>query len=528
MYRWLSVYPYDCSEQIADEMVALAALVRGGSGPDGKAYAPADAAAQLAQGVAALSRRQRPDGGLGLWSADDWTTPWLSAYAGEAMLAARAAGVPVRDTVLGALAGYLFNSLHRQFRIAGPLYPWWEDLKIRLAENVAAADFLSRLGRADVAGENDLLRMAPQMAWEDRVRLSEVLARRGAADAARGLLQPVWASVQIEGRRAVLPDAAARPFYFWSARRPLARLLSATLAVDSANPLVGPLVETLVEQGRAARDWWWNTQDYGAAVEALADFTARQLRAAQRGFTVFAGDKVLFRSDGGGAAPREWTGGLAGLLADGGGGTKLLRLRIATAPSGTAPLFYYATVSEVPSVRPVNPDQQGIEVERWYEDYATGRPIVSTAEGSLVRVRLRIRLPAERRFLVLEDPLPAGLEAVDLSLRTTGLPGPAANAGAGRQQDEEEQQGEEYPFGWYYGSWDAGWWSPFDHREMRDDRVVYVATYLWPGTYTATYVARATTPGVFVRPPAHAEEMYNPAVQGRSDGGIFTVTQQTP
>jgi uncharacterized protein YfaS (alpha-2-macroglobulin family) len=53
---------------------------------------------------------------------------------------------------------------------------------------------------------------------------------------------------------------------------------------------------------------------------------------------------------------------------------------------------------------------------------------------------------------------------------------------------------------------------------------VYSANLLWPGTYTATYVARATTPGTFIRPPAHAEEMYNPAVNGRSDGGVFVVT----
>jgi alpha-2-macroglobulin len=52
---------------------------------------------------------------------------------------------------------------------------------------------------------------------------------------------------------------------------------------------------------------------------------------------------------------------------------------------------------------------------------------------------------------------------------------------------------------------------------------VYVATQLWKGAYTATYLARATTPGTFVRPPAHAEEMYNPAVFGESDGGVFTV-----
>ena len=58
-----------------------------------------------------------------------------------------------------------------------------------------------------------------------------------------------------------------------------------------------------------------------------------------------------------------------------------------------------------------------------------------------------------------------------------------------------------------------------------DDRIVYYATVLWPGSYSTTYVARATTAGTFVRPPAHAEEMYNPSVFGRTDGGSFTVTE---
>jgi uncharacterized protein YfaS (alpha-2-macroglobulin family) len=88
--------------------------------------------------------------------------------------------------------------------------------------------------------------------------------------------------------------------------------------------------------------------------------------------------------------------------------------------------------------------------------------------------------------------------------------------------DEERTEADE----WGYGYWDSGWWSPFDHREIRDDRVVYSATVLWAGTYTATYIARATTPGSFIRPPAHAEEMYNPAVNGRSDGGTFVITEK--
>jgi len=159
-------------------------------------------------------------------------------------------------------------------------------------------------------------------------------------------------------------------------------------------------------------------------------------------------------------------------------------------------------------------------VERWYEGYADGNPVSEIAEGELVRVRLKVTVPSERHFVILDDALPAGLEAVDLSLLTTGgLPGPGAADTVSREAGEVDEG-----LGWAYGSWDGGWWSPYDHKEMRDDKVVYVATLLWPGSYTVSYVARGTTPGVFVRPPAHAEEMYNPAVFGESDGGTFTVS----
>jgi uncharacterized protein YfaS (alpha-2-macroglobulin family) len=531
-YRWLAVYPFDCSEQIADEMLPLIALSRAGAAAQLAGLTPERARDEIAEGVAVLSARQRPDGGIGLWSAEDWTTPWLSAFAGQALLAAREAGVPVRDSVLTRLGNYLYRSAHERTTIQVPIATWYTDLRVQLAEQVAAADFLSRARRPDLPTENELFRLVAQLAWEDRLRLAQMMARRGALTAARQLITPIWASVTVEGRRAVLPDSARRVswFYFPSGQRPVARLLSATLAVDSSHALIGPLVETLVEQSRGTGGWgYWNTQDYGTAAVALADFAARQARAARRGYEVRAGNQVVFRSTGDDAL-HEVTRPLTGLLTSdrNGGQQVVLTVRATDNTVAGPPLFFYASVHEVPRQRPVTPDQQGIQVERWYENYETGKPIVSAPEGSLVRVRLRITVPADRQFVALTDPLPAGLEAVDLSLRTTGeLPGP----GAARGENARPEQGEEesdYPFGWYYGSWDAGWWSPFDHKELRDDRVVYAATVLWKGRYSASYVARATTPGTFIRPPAHAEEMYNPAVQGRSDGGVFTVTLRAP
>jgi alpha-2-macroglobulin len=142
-------------------------------------------------------------------------------------------------------------------------------------------------------------------------------------------------------------------------------------------------------------------------------------------------------------------------------------------------------------------------------------------EGELVRGRLRITLPSSREFLAVEDLLPAGLEVIDLSLRTSSTLAPfetdatrAAKAAGDRENPTRTR----------FGTWyEDGWWSPWEHQEIRDDRVVYFARALEKGTYTATYVARATTAGTFVRPPAHAEEMYNPSLGGRSDGGVFRV-----
>ncbi len=522
-FQSLRVYPYYCTEQVASSALPLIALFRAGMALKDSGLAPPSAKRDIELAVATLSRRQRPDGGIGFWAASDWTTPWLSAYAGLALLEARAAGIRVSDSVLGRLGTYLRETLADRGAVYSPVAHWYEDRAITLAEQVAAVDLLRRLGSPDVATENELLRQAAQLDWEDRVRLADVLARRRDPGPARELLRASLAPVRIEGRVAVIPDSLYRRFYFQSSVRPTAQLLTALLAIDSSHALIGPLVEQLVQGTRITPLFQWNTQDYGSAVHALAVFQRRQARAAARGVAVRAGGRTLFQAGSVGPVG-EATAPLTRLLTDAPGGRQTLRVSLAAARTGL-PVYYYLTVREIPRTPPVRPDETGIAVERWYESYSDGKPVTEVMEGGLVRVRLRITVPATRHFVVLDDALPAGLEAIDLSLRTAAPPGIGLvepEAGGPDEATDGEAGGPGYR--WSYGSWDSGWWSPFDHKELRDDRVVYSATVLWPGSYTATYVARATTPGVFLRPPAHAEEMYNPGVHGRSDGGIFTVT----
>ncbi|HEV7991676.1 MAG TPA: hypothetical protein VGP25_07625 [Gemmatimonadaceae bacterium] len=188
------------------------------------------------------------------------------------------------------------------------------------------------------------------------------------------------------------------------------------------------------------------------------------------------------------------------------------RLRLVA--DSVKPIYYAATLFEVPRARPVRADDEGISVERWYEGYDDAKPTVSVREAELVRVRIRVTVKGDRDFVAVEDPLPAGLEAVDLTLRTSSFVRPRS----GKAADLVGRYGRRRATG------ESDWWSPWEHEELHDDRVLYFARTLRRGSYDLSYIARATTAGVFVRPPAHVEEMYNPAVHGRSDGGVFTVT----
>jgi hypothetical protein len=109
--------------------------------------------------------------------------------------------------------------------------------------------------------------------------------------------------------------------------------------------------------------------------------------------------------------------------------------------------------------------------------------------------------------VVVEDPLPAGCEALDQSLKTTSVVG---------QRPKLERQGASDLSEW-------GWWW-FSQTELRDDKVVMFATHLPKGTYEYTYLMRASLAGEFRVIPSTAYEMYFPEVFGRGDGGIFTIT----
>jgi len=169
-------------------------------------------------------------------------------------------------------------------------------------------------------------------------------------------------------------------------------------------------------------------------------------------------------------------------------------------------LKYYLPASEVKAL------SRGITLARQYAlADKPDKPITEAQVGDIIKVKLTIIVPNDLHYLVVEDPLPAGCEALDQSLKTTSVAGE-------RPELKQQGTGEEWQ--------DWGWWW-FSNTEVHDTRVSLFATFLPKGTYEYTYLMRASLPGEFQVIPSTGYEMYFPEVFGRSDGGLFTVTPAT-
>jgi uncharacterized protein YfaS (alpha-2-macroglobulin family) len=156
---------------------------------------------------------------------------------------------------------------------------------------------------------------------------------------------------------------------------------------------------------------------------------------------------------------------------------------------------------------------RGLSVNRTYRladcgeaDAADCPPVSGARVGDVLNVTVDIVTPSTLHYVVVEDPLPAGLEAIDTSLRTTS----AAAEGPEVTQEADDQRP-----GW--------WWVPTD-VELRDEKTAMFATVLEPGSYRFTYQVQATLAGDFQTLPPTGYQMYFPEVWGRGAGSVFRVT----
>lgn len=175
--------------------------------------------------------------------------------------------------------------------------------------------------------------------------------------------------------------------------------------------------------------------------------------------------------------------------------------------TGDAGSLYYTTYMTVNlPVKDIQPLDQGFSLTRkYFNPKDLTKPVTSAKAGDLLMVELTIVVPQSLHYVSIEDPLPAGMEAVDSSLKTSPQ-------GIFDRLYDWKTFGQE---GW-------GWWY-FTHTEQRDEKTALFANWLPAGTYIYHYYARATTAGQYQVLPPHGQEVYFPDVYSRGAGSEFII-----
>jgi len=553
-FQQLIEYPYGCLEQQSSRLVPFIAL-REISGQFGVPWPSRDkkkAAADdetnawlntylfptldvskvtdpdevIAATVKSIVSLQDDNGSFKYWPTSWCSSSWSSAWAALALHRAKEVGFAVPAKNLSKAEGYLS-------RVAGGTCNACELFYCDGETRVMAAYVLARMGKPKASVYGELYGKREQLSLFSRTLLANAMfVGGGDRKQAQALLQEILNFAKESPKGVHIEEASSKTYatYFHSDTRTTGALLQALTDIQPGHPYVGKMSRYL-QSVRQGDGQWRSTQEAAWSLMGLTEvLRTKEKDTPEYQATVSLGDAKLFEQKFSGRSMKVETRvtPMKELLEKSGGAQQQLTF----AKEGTGVLYYSALLRYAPKQLPMTALDNGLVVQRWFEPYSGGGQSTKFYAGDLVRVRVRVASNQERHWAAFEVPLPAGLEPVDTSLATTGKNVSSPNEES-RDVGYEGEGSEEGDEGGAYedegvGPWAYSFWSPFNHIEQRDNRVVLFADHLPPGVHVSSFVARATTPGTFLMKPARGELMYEPEVWGRSEGGTFEVAMPVP
>jgi len=491
---YLEEFPYLCLEQTVSRFLpnVVAARALKASGVQ-TAFLLTNLDKNVNAALQRIYAKQNYDGGWAWWdnSQSDLQT---SAYVVFGLLEAGEGGYTISQSVLEDGVDFLRENLPDIKR---------NDATWQYNRQAFVLYVLAREGNQAASQTNTLYEYRTSLSLYGKAYLAQAIFLLDPEDKRVVSLMSDLGSATIMSATGAHWEETAVDYWNWNTDlRTTAIVLDTFVRIDPQDPVTANAVRWLMAHREGGH--WRSTQETAWSLIALTDWLAasHEYQTSYQ-FAVGLNDSLL----------RQGLAGQDNLLET----VKLqVQLRdlledesnylVLTRGDGVGNLYYSAYLSVVLPVEQIQPLDQGITLSRQYfalEDNKNKDPISEVTRGDLVRVRMTMVVPAALHYAVVNDPLPAGLEAIDASLATdTAVPSVYT------RQDYSER-------GW-------GWWF-FDHVELRDEKVVLSAQYLPAGTYVYTYLARASTAGRFKVIPTTASEFYFPDVAGRGAGSTFVV-----
>lgn len=493
---FLTSFPYGCTEQTLSSFLPNLMVTR--TLVDLK-LAPTERLRvldrQVAEGLRRLYDYQHDDGGWGWWKTDE-NQPFMTAYALYGLLEANTAGYAVDsgriDNATRALA-----ALYAKYPRAVPdLKAYLVYVLSRAMANPAAAD-PGRAAAPDAYNE----RAALDELWSARDRLSPygqalLLLTLDARKDARGndLARTLTQSARTEGELSWWRMDSDPLLEDWNdtSVEATAFAVKALVARDGKNPLLERAVRWLLLNRRSG--WYWSSTKqtamvlYGlldymrargeSASPFSVDVTVNGQAAGSHTFSaadIASPDPVVIRAAGRAGANE------VRLVKRGGGAlywSAIAQYFDTRAPIERTGSRRLALVRRYFSLTPVQKNGRLVYRESPFSG--------ATRTGDLLLVRLSAAGSTDWRYLMLEDPLPAGAEPV--------------------QQDEGYEMERPDVKRWY-GS----------RREFHDDRAVFFQDRFDQGRYDYEYLLKVMTPGRFKALPAQISAMYVPEATASSE-----------
>lgn len=470
--QYLLHYPYGCVEQTSSGVLALASLR--GLVKDGlvSGVSLEEVDKYLAKGVARLLNMQVSGGGFPYWPGQQEPQPWGSVYAIAALKEAQIQGLEVSEKALSEGVNYLRSILYKERRS-----PSFEGFVIYL---LALNKNLDKSAYNKVAGDYPRF---PREAKLLTLLAAQKAGFRSAKDLA-AMLKPL-----LQGR----PEADYAQDEFLARYRGPALALLAAEAIMPESPLTGQTAAALLG-GLNQEGIWSSTSDTGWALLALGQHFKKakfggapgKIKVSQPGGSTYELTLDPRRSQTVTLDAAALLKNPATKLSGEKGRTWLYQLeltypRLDLAPTGAA---------------------QGFKVTRTIANTDGSQEI---RVGDMVKVTVQLEPMAQStRYVVIDDPLPAGLVAVNPVFKT-----------------EEAAPEEEDRFD-YFSPEGLMRFRP-NHLEMREDRVLAFRDWVYHGPQVFEYYARAVCEGTFVHPATKVSAMYAPLVYGCTPKGEITI-----
>jgi len=487
----LEEFEYLCMEQTISRFLPNLAAVRAlelAGQPSTELRSRLDK--QVGIALQRIYARQLSDGGWSWWDGQN-SDLQMTAYVLLGLLEARNAGYDLHQDTFDRAVEYLKNHLPK----LSPNAAVW-----KYNQQAFATYVLARAGQFPSYTAQNLFENRGHLGVYGRAYLAQALfLNNPKASQVKTLMADLAGAAVLSAAGAHWEEKEADLWNWNTDLRTTAITLDTFVHIQPESPLTVDGVRWLMAHRHA--DGWGSTQETAWTLLALTDWLAASNEfAADYTYAVGLNGESLYQGQVNQTnltMPTQLTISNEQL-------SQQVNYLVIARGAGTGNLYYTAYLQAELPVEKVRALDRGIIVSRQYFALENPqKPITRIRRGELVRVQVTIVAPAALHYVVVNDPLPAGLEAVDASLLTDP------------QVPQKYSVTDFSRRGW-------GWWF-FNHIERRDEKVVLSADYLPAGTYVFTYLARASAAGTFNVIPTSAAEFYFPDVYGRGEGSVFVV-----